>query len=275
MVAGAGIAGSCVARALRERGHDVTVADGYSQSAASRCAFAFTRTAWWTGDQRTDVRAALAWYGRHGWLVDDSAEVKDLRRGRTVRQGDHYLVDPLGPLVDPDVAQHVTAWKGAGHVVAVTLADGTRTETDALVLSTARSATGASRALTYGGVWEAPGRHLAGPGPLALLRVTDRLSHTAAWDGTFTRVGASKASTASGARQRAERILSRMCHEGLVDPEAPWVYREGVRYTPPAGPAACEVEPRVWALTGFGRSGYSTAPAAAQRLAARLAGEGL
>lgn len=270
LIAGAGIAGSVLTRMLRERGHDVILTDARPDRAASRCAFAYLRTAWWKGEERAEVRRAVDWYEKRGWVLARHASVSDLRRDWTRDQADHILIDPRGPLVKPDLAMNLHRWSGTPGVTA-TLGDGLEVQADRLVLA---CGAGTSRwthgVQVHGGVWEVP-EPAVEPG-LRLLRVTDRLTYTAARDRNTLRVGASKALTPEAARQRAVKILGRMFTAGLVSPELPWTYRAGTRWEhrdrSPGG--ARRVSERVWEFTGFARSGYARVPGAAQYLIRRL-----
>lgn len=271
MVAGAGIAGSVLTRMLRDRGHDVTLIDSGPHRAASRCAFAYLRLAWWKGAERDEVRRAVDWYDRHGWVRSRTGIVHDLRRGWTREQRDHVTVDPRGPLVRPDLASDLTAyWDGPGGPV-VLLEDNLRLDAHRLVIACgAQTDRWSAGSPVYGGVYEASGAHTEGA--LNLLRVTDRMTFTAAHDGTMTRVGASKGLTPGAARERADRIFERMTAAGIIDPSAPWEYRAGARWEhlggAPGGPR--RLSENVWTFAGFARSGYARVPEAARRLVERI-----
>lgn len=271
IVAGSGIAGSVLTRILRERGHRVTLVDGDPGASASRCAFAYLRTVWWTGEEKARVRAGLEWYTRHGWHLTDEALVVDLGRNRTAMQGDHHLIDPEGPLVTPDLHQHLGEYRdGPGGVLAS--AGEHALDAHHLVLACGSGMNRFSFGTpSFGGVLDARGLRMTKGAPLALLRVTDRLTHVAAGSSRMTRVGASRGPMPGVARDRAHQILNRMVHEGLVDGRAPWEYRPGVRWTSVNGsPGGTQVSAHVWTFTGFARSGYATVPSAALDLADRL-----
>lgn len=270
LIAGAGIAGSVLARMLLERDHTVTVLDARPYRAASRCAFAYLRTAWWTGEERKQVRSAVDWYEQRGWVITRQAEVHDLRRDRVVTQADHVLIDPHAPLLKPDIAMDLTRYSDGPGGVLVSAGDGVALDADALVL-----ACGAgmdrwySGTPTYGGIFEAPGRCMSGD--LRLLRVTDRMTYTAAAGERITRVGASRARTPEAAKARAEAILKRMLDANIIDTPAPWTYRAGTRWSNLAGPGGgARISQSVWAFTGFARSGYATVPTAARDLVREL-----
>lgn len=279
VVVGAGIAGSCLAHQARERGHTVTVCDGKAAGAASRCALALTRTAWWPEQQRPAVVGALDWYRQRDWLAQESARVHDVLHGRIVDQDDHYLIDPLAPLVKPDIPGHVSAiGTTPGEAgVNVSIEDWGAVPADAVVVaagshSPAFPPAPAEAVLSYGGTWVADGNHLHDPaGPaLRMLRLSNRCSYTAAYVGGQTRVGSSRNTTAKAAHTSARTILARMIEHGIVDSEAPWRYASGTRYTLPTAEHIRRLGPRVWLLAGFGRGGYITAPTAARTLLDRL-----
>ena len=271
-VAGAGIAGSVLTRMLRQRGHEVTVYDRTPHRAASRCAFAYLRTGWFTGPEKARVREALAWYDMRGWHLTDQAEVHDLQRGRIFTQGDHHLIDPYGPLVKADGGWNVETYRDGPGGVLLTLTGGLETDAHHLVLA---CGPGMERFTfggpSYGGIFESQGPWMRGN--LRLLRVTDRLTHVAAGGRHITRVGASKAKSPDLARAGAEKILKRMTDEGVVDANAPWTYRAGVRWTDGTGPGrAIRLSDHVHAFTGFSRTGYAFVPSAARVLVDQMEG---
>lgn len=271
LVAGAGIAGSCAARLLRADGHDVIVADPAPHTAASRCALAYLRPSWFKGEERIRLRGTLDWYGALGCTTTADGYVYDLRRGRRFMQSGHVLIDPVAPLVKPDTPAALKQWASHGSAVRVVLGDGLAYNVDRLVIATG-GRYGLQGARTHGGMFVAPGNLIASGKALAVLRITDRLAFKAAYAGGTTRVGASLAAGPEAARERADRMLSRMIDEGVVN-EGEWAYRSGVRFTY-AGhngiPAPVQLDQNVWALEGFARSGYATAPAAARDLVWRL-----
>lgn len=271
MVAGAGIAGSVLTRMLRDRGHEVILIDSRPYRAASRCAFAYLRLAWWKGAERDEVRRAVDWYEGNSWVRSRTGVVHDLRRGWTREQRDHVLVNSRGPLVRPDMAVDLSGyWDGPGGV-AVLVGDRLRLDAHRLVIACgAQTDRWAQGSPVYGGIYEVPGAHTEGA--LNLLRVTDRMTFTAAYDGARTRVGASKGLTPEKARERADRIFERMTDAGIIDPSAPWEYRAGTRWEhlggAPGGPR--RLSENVWTFAGFARSGYARVPEAARRLAERI-----
>jgi hypothetical protein len=274
LVAGAGIAGSCATAVLREAGHGVDLADASPSTAASRCAFAVTRLAWWDTEQRHTVRRSLDWYDDQGHIVTATATVHDVRRGRVAVQPDHYLIDPVGPLVKPDTATALDWWVQCPGYVLVGMRDGGEHRYGALVLAagpaTAHLAGWPSTGRSFGGIFAAPGDRLADGGQLAMLRRTDRLSYTAAYVGGETRIGASRCSSPGQARRVADGIRDRLLSAGIVTGDfADWKYRAGTRYAT-AAPGASRIDDRVWALTGLARSGYALAPAAALDIATEI-----
>lgn len=276
LVVGAGIAGSCAANVLREAGHDVVVTDPAPHMAASRCAFAVTRLAWWGADDRATVRRSLDWYNRRGHIITKTAVVHDARRGRTTIQGDHYLINPTITLVKPDLSLSVKGWKDEPGAVIVHFQELDSVRYGAVVLAAGvgmRHLTrtpGQEPGISYGGMFTAPGNRLTDGGQLAMLRRTDRLSYTAAWLIGETRIGASRCSSPGQAHRVADGIRDRMLSEGVVTGSADdWEYRAGVRYAT-GSPGVSRLGERVWSLTGLARSGYAIAPAAALDIAAEI-----
>jgi hypothetical protein len=274
LVAGAGIAGSCAATVLRDAGHEVVLADPSPSTAASRCALAVTRTAWWGTEQRRTVRRSLDWYNRRGHIITTTATVHDVRRGKTSVQGDHYLINPRAPLVTPDTRKALDWWVPCPGYVLAGMHGGTEHRFGALVLAagpaTAHFAGWPSDGRSFGGIFTAPGNRLTDGGRLAMLRRTDRLSYTAAWLADETRIGASRCSSPGQARRVADGIRDRLMSEGIVTgPAGDWEYRAGTRYAT-ASPGAVRIRDRVWTLTGLARSGYALAPAAALDIATEI-----
>ncbi len=274
LVVGAGIAGSCATTVLREAGHDVVLADPTPDLAASRCAFAVTRLAWWGTEQRATVRRSLDWYNQRGHIITKTAVVHDVRRWRTTIQGDHYLINPTATLVKPDMGLEMTDWWPSPGGVRAEFGEFGPSGYDALVLAagpdTARLAGWPPGGYSYGGIYTAPGNRLTDGGQLAMLRRTDRLGYTAAWLIDETRIGASRCSTPEQAHRVADGIRDRMLSEGIVTGSADeWSYRSGIRYAT-ASPGATRIAERVWTLTGLARSGYAIAPAAALDIASEI-----
>lgn len=273
LVAGAGIAGSVLTTQLRAAGHEVTLADGRPDISASQCAFAYMRLGWFRGPDRDAVKYALDWYRGQGHLLTSQAWVRDVRRG-SFQQDGHYLVHPTGPLVAPDVHRNVYGYRSDADGVWVLMDDSSQAHrVDRLVLAcgagTDRWGAGTP---TYGGVFES--RRYRMNVPLRLLRVTDRLTHVAADDGTVVRVGASKGRTPAEALQRAASILGRMMDEGMIPSSIKWVYRSGARWTNlTGGSGPAPVEDRVWTFTGFSRTGYALVPAAARDFVSEMSWE--
>lgn len=269
VIAGSGIAGSVLTRMLRERGHEVVVLDPDPETAASRCAFAYLRTAWFTGEARRRVREALRWYDDHGWALEHQATVHDLKRGRVVTQPDHYLIDPVGPLVEPDRAERVEGYREGTYGVRV-LTPTNVIDAHHLVLACGQGMDRfTSGTPTYGAVFDAPGRQAADG--LSILRITDRLSHAVAAGGHRTRTAASKGRTPESAAERAEAILDQMIRHGVVSGDAEWTLRTGVRWENFNGtPGHSYLGYRAWAFTGFARTGYALVPGAARELIQEL-----
>lgn len=272
LVAGAGIAGSVFTRMARERGHEVVLTDAQPHRAASRCAYAYLRTAWFKGDDKRRVREALDWYETRGWLITRQADVWDARPGRPFRtQDDHVLISPRGPLVKADGSWEVTGYReDPGGVVTSLGSEGLAVAASHLVLACGAGMTSYTYGTpSYGGVFECDTYPLARP--LKVYRITDRLSHVVAYDGSVTRTAASKGRTPEEARARSEKILELMMDRGMVTATRRWTYRPGARWSWFDGsPAALPLSPHVWALTGFARNGYALVPSYARNLLDKL-----
>lgn len=271
-VAGAGIAGSVLTRMLRERGHEVTLLDPWPERAASRCAYAYLRLGWFKGPDKVRVRQGLDWYERNDWIVTRKADVHDRMRGRYVVQTDHVLIHPSKPLLAPDIRWGLDSYAEdalTGVQLRVFGQPGVL-YADHLVLACGPGMRRWSMGTpVYGGVFECESYRMGVP--LRLLRLTDRLTHVAADDGTVVRTAASKGRTPEEARERSEKILARMFDEGMLSSTHRWTYRAGTRWTGPDGdPVASQLSEHVWALTGFARTGYALAPSYARDLVDKL-----
>lgn len=271
-IAGSGIAGSTLALMLRSRGHEVTVLDPWPRRGASHCAYAYLRSAWFKGEDKRRVRESLDYYERNGWIVTRKAYVHDLMRDRYVKQTDHVLVHPSRPLIQPDILWGLDSYADdslTGVQLRVFGQPGVL-YADHLVLACGDGMRRWTRGTpVYGGVFECETYRMSTP--LRLLRITDRLTHVAADDGTVVRTAASKGHTPEQARQKSEKILNRMFDEGMVSVTRRWTYRAGARWVPEGGtPTAGQLSEHVWALTGFHRNGYALAPSYARDLADKL-----
>lgn len=268
LVAGAGIAGSVLTHMLRDRGHEVLLADASPHRAASRCAYAYTRPDWFHGIDRARVRYALDWYGDRDWIISSTGWVTDVPRGRDFDQRGHYLIHPRGPLLIPDLPLELNRWFGPGGLV--NLGDDFEVRVDRIVLATgASSVRWAPGTPVYGGVFECRDYRMSRP--LKLLRITDRLTHVAADDGATTRTAASKGRTPEEAKAKSEKILETMLDKGIVTSTRRWDYRAGTRWNTDNGaPRADQVGANAWTLTGFARNGYALVPSYARDLVRRL-----
>jgi glycine/D-amino acid oxidase-like deaminating enzyme len=270
LIAGAGIAGSVLARMLRERGHEVLVTDRQPHLAASRCAYAYVRTAWFKGEDKARVRESLDWYDEHGWIITREG-LLHTRDGRVRTQGDHILVHPTAPLVKPEGSWGLSEYRdGPGGVLAALGPERVPADAHHLVLACGAGMdywyTGRP---VYGGVFECKDYTMIKP--LKLLRITDRLTHVAADDGVITRTAASKGRTPAEAKSRSTLILNTMMDRGLITCTRRWTYRAGVRWeSVDKQPVASRISTHVWALTGFARTGYAFAPSYARELIGKM-----
>jgi hypothetical protein len=250
IVIGAGIAGSAMGRALRDRGADVTiVAAGCGQA---RAAIALTRSTWLPREQRSLLLPALAAYRAAGAPMACGAWVTSFDR-QGLHQDDWWALDPLALLVPADV---VGAAVGAGQ--GQVIVGGQELVGDRVVWATADPSWGK---VTYGVTW----RH---PDPAALafsgLRV-DRMAPYrtmagVAW-GHGARIGSSNAAGLDTARRQAQRMLARAESLGWLARGDGWEPIEGRRVLAPM--ALERISGGAYRWGGFHRSGYVLAPALA------------
>jgi hypothetical protein len=245
LVVGAGIAGSSFARFATDAGAVVTVVADSGRPAASAAALCVTRPGWFTGTDRVDCEWTLDWYRNHGWLTDGSATYGSYRTNRTETRTGYYAIDPVSPLVVPDV---IDDWRNL------------RDDYDLRVL--ARGAYGDGDGHRVHGATAI----VAGCGRPPVAAYHDRprsVMFAVSHDGRTVRTGSSKAPNREQAILRQQRDYEKAVMLGLVDlGDASMV--TGVRLMP--SPASTPGTPR-WldrrtvAVEGFGRVGYSLAPA--------------
>jgi hypothetical protein len=256
VVVGAGIAGSSLARLARGRGHQVTLIGGVEppHSLAGMC---ILRRGYHAG---RDVE--LKWFHRsldlyEAWRVPvlSGGLVSSYRRpGGDLRvDPDWRMVDPAAALLKPDIVRSV------GQVTGRSASD---IQGDAVVLATGHGEDGA---YSYGGTW-------VNRDPLALLidERAVRVHHMAPYKtlcagvvGGRARLGSSSAADPDAAAEQAGKMLN-LAHElGIADPGG-WTLETGRRYN---GKRLIRRRPDgAWELSGFHRTGYAQAPAAAEAL---------
>lgn len=242
-VVGAGIAGSCLARHARDRGHEVTVVADPGLRPASHAALCVIRPQWFEGRDSERCDWAVDWYRSHGWALSDNVMWRT-SRGWDHRDG-YYTIDPLAPLV---AADRLTAW----HPDA-----GPRPDVTVLCR-------GAQSDLNWR---RRHGHTLSTEGTLPSQTVAHLVSPRnvmfATQSGPLIRFGSSVAPDRETSGERAARDLAKMINAGAIPNLSEWRVTHGVRLMPPTLASAGSLrrlDLRVWAIEGFGRVGYSLAP---------------
>jgi hypothetical protein len=248
-VIGAGIGGSMVAHFARQAGHDVTVMASPDHRPASQAALCVVSPKWFKGQGRTDAYFALDTYSQLGAISADVALYERYdRSGESVRQGEFFAVDPHRVLVEPD-----TPWTWEGE---------RPNSFDAVVLCL--GAAGPSPGERTWGVTTLV--HGDEPGMYCRLAAPRQLLFSVNHDGVWNRLGSSVAPTEALARKRQAQILDKLpVAEGLLR------HIVAQRLMPESEPGVIRhLEDGLWSLDGFGRVGYSLAPARARQLVAKL-----
>lgn len=258
LVVGAGIAGSSFARIAREDGHSVTVVADPNRKRASEAALCVVKPSWFKDEYRKEAEWSLTWYRKHGWVTSEEAEYKShLRPGLEMRKG-YFGIDPIGPLVDPD---ETLEW------------------TDTHPINDAHDYTvvcrGAYSNLTWKRLWGTTSVYRR-PGPVMSRAFNDRprsVIFNCSHDGQTLRFGSSRAPSENEALEKQRNDERKAASQGFVPTEPADYYVHGVRLMPPTLKDAGlirELGPKTAAVEGFGRVGYSLAPARMNELYTKI-----
>ena len=262
LVVGAGIAGSSFARLGAEAGLDVTVVADPRLVRSSEAALCVTRPSWFAGQALEECEWTLDWYRGHGWLTDGIARYGSYRSTKVEARPGYFAVDPVAPLVDPDILDD---WRNVADDYDLrVLARGAHSDLDW------RRQHGATTIVDSDG-------HA-----LPLVAYHDRprsVMFAVCHDGDTVRGGSSKAPTAEQAIERQQRDYEKALALGLVSWIEPGHVGDasmisGVRLVPPkwVEPGALRwLDDRTVAVEGFGRVGYSLAPARMAALVRQVA----
>jgi hypothetical protein len=258
IVVGAGIAGSCLARHLHDRGLDCRVVSAGRPN--STAAAALLRRGYHHGDQLALFDRSLELLKRWSVDVHSGGWVTNYRKPHqhAREEADWHVLNPLGPLVEPDIIG--TAYRHAAGV----LVDGSRWSAD-LVLW----ATGADRGtgITHGVTWTHKDPSvLTAPKRLRLHHVAPYKTIVAALVGGQVRLGSSSASSEATAHAQAEKMLTAAYEVGMIRSLHGWLPEHGLRCR-----GTQEISEGIHrAVGGFHRTGYAMAPAATERIVEAL-----
>jgi hypothetical protein len=264
IVVGAGIAGSCVARMARERGHEVTLIAG-ERRPDSLAATAVLRRAYHTG-KPSELEAwdyAVGMYAEWGVQMTRGGVVSSYRKplADPIEDPDWLLLDPAEALVKPDVVREVLsvhgvrAWYGRG---------------DGLVAGAVVAACGAqgalapSGAVTFGVTWLAAPDALRAPDEVRVYQYAPYRTIVAGVAGGRARVGSSSSVSEEGAVTQARKMLGVAGDLGWLTTREGWEMRVGMRVK--TDDHWRRAEDGHWEIGGFHRTGYALAPMAAREV---------
>jgi len=261
IVVGAGIAGSSATRIARDKGWDVTLIDHNPQQSASRSALATIRPTWFDKAERDDLERSWDWYTKWGAAGSREAYVSNWRNREVKAQKDWWLVDPILPLVEPDVTERVV-----GIYPNYVTTEQSQFEADAILNCTGAYGSDLSRDVTlFAGVtWISHNAKLDYPN-YRVHHLRPYKSLSAAQINGVTRVGSSIAATADKAIDDAKDMLMTAIALGIVK-QGDWEMSLGWRAKGKGGiPIYPELGQRNAYFSGLARSGYGLSPAIAEK----------
>jgi len=262
IVVGAGIAGSSATRIARDKGWDVTLIDHAPEQSASRSALATIRPTWFAKSERADLERSWEWYKAWGAAGTREAHVSNWRDREVKTQKDWWLVDPILPLVEPDLTERVV-----GIYKTFVTTPTKEIAADAILNCTGAYGADLARDVTlFAGVtWISTDAQLD-YSPYRVHHLRPYKSLSAAQINGVTRVGSSIAATADKAIQEAQDLLEQAHHLGIVQPDATWEMSLGWRAKGKGGiPIYPELGQRNAYFSGLARSGYGLSPAIAEK----------
>ena len=262
IVIGAGIAGSSTTRIARSKGWDVTLIDHAPEQSASRSALATIRPTWFDKTERDDLERSWDWYSQWGAAGSREAYVSNWRDRSVKKQKDWWLVDPITPLVAPDLIERVIKI----DTQCVTTDSGQIIEADAILNCTGAYGADLAHDVTmFAGVtWISRNAELD-YSPYRVHHLRPYKSLSAAQINGVTRVGSSIATTADKAIDDAKEMLMTALALGIVK-SGDWEMSLGWRAKGKGGiPIYPELGERNAYFSGLARSGYGLSPAIAEK----------
>ena len=262
IVIGAGIAGSSATRIARDKGWDVTLIDNAPENAGSRSALATIRPTWFDKAERVDLERSWDWYTKWGAAGSREAYVSNWRNREVKKQKNWWLVDPILPLVEPDVRERVVGI----YDKHVTTDAGQLIEGDAILNCTGAYGSELSRDVTlFAGVtWISRNAELD-YSPYRVYHLRPYKALSVAQINGVTRLGSSIAATADKAIDDAKEMLMTAIALGIVK-QADWEMSLGWRAKGKGGiPIYPELGQRNAYFSGLARSGYGLSPAIAEK----------
>lgn len=259
IVIGAGIAGSSAARVARDLGWTATVIDPAPERAASRAALATIRPSWFDKAGRAAAARSWEWYDRWGAAITQTATVTDWRNPDPKRQTGWWMVDPILPLVTPDVRDIVADVRDR----AVTLSNGHVLTADAVLQATGATTLPPGSTPLPGATLVSRNARLHG-GPLRIHHLRPYHTLTVGQIGETVRLGSSAHRDQTRASEEVGHMLHAAEQAGIVDPGAEWHLVTGTRARQPRNtPILPEPGNPNGVIGALARSGYALAPDAA------------
>lgn len=262
IVIGAGIAGSSATRIARAKGWEVTLIDHAPEQAASRSALATIRPTWFAKSERADLERSWEWYSAWGAAGSREAYVSNWRSPEIKAQKDWWLVDPITPLISPDIKERVATI----DTQSVTTDSGQIIEADAILNCTGGYGEALAREVTlFAGVtWISHNAKLDYPN-YRVHHLRPYKSLSAAQINGVTRVGSSIATTEKKAIDEGKEMLMTAIALGIVK-TGDWEMSLGWRAKGAGGkPIYPKLGERNAYLSGLARSGYGLSPAIAEK----------
>jgi hypothetical protein len=261
IVIGAGIAGSSATRIARSKGWDVTLIDHAPEQSASRSALATIRPTWFNKAERKGLERSWEWYSTWGAAGTREAHVSNWKNKEVKTQKDWWLVDPILPLVAPDLVERVV-----GIYKTFVTTPTKEIAADAILNCTGAYGDDLAHDVTlFAGVtWISHNAELD-YSPYRVHHLRPYKSLSAAQINGVTRVGSSIAKTADKAIDDGKELLMTAIALGIIK-SGDWEMSLGWRAKGKGGlPIYPELGMRNAYFSGLARSGYGLSPAIAEK----------
>jgi glycine/D-amino acid oxidase-like deaminating enzyme len=263
IVIGAGIAGSSATRIARSKGWEVTLIDHAPTQAASRSALATIRPTWFDKSERLDLARSWEWYTAWGAAGSKEAYVSNWRGPEVKAQKDWWLVDPLIPLLNPDISERVIGIDRSS----VELSDGSEVKADAILNCTGGYGETLARKVTlFAGVTWISHDSEIDYAPYRVHHIRPYKSLSVAQINGVTRLGSSIEKTADKAIEDGKKLFDHAHELGIITKSGSWEMSLGWRAKGAGGkPIYPKLGERNAYFSGLARSGYGLSPALAEK----------